>query len=273
MDNEEARFLLGACQPSGKDADGPEIAAALTQAQHDPELAAWLACERRSDSAIAKKLRELEPDPALRARLLAGGRASLRARHWRTWRARFAIAAAVALTTGLGWWGHAWIFSPARHAASAEIASLRTWQRNAVGVFSNPLFRLDREARAYEPLEKFLLARDTHVAGELPFSDAIGSAVGCKVLEWRGGMISLTCFRSDTGELVHLFVGARNDVDTSELQRGPHRAQVGAFATVTWLRGDLVVMVASKLPAEELERTLVKNRLARATSGRDSRPS
>lgn len=265
MDNDQAKFLLSACQPSGKDADRPEIAEALAQARHDPELADWLARERRSDAAIARQLRQLEPDPALRARLLAGGRASQRARHWRHRRARLMIAAGIAFAAGLGWWGHALIFSPSGPTPSiAANAPLREWQQNAVGIFANPQFHLDLEAATYEPLERHLVAHDAHVAGALPFTTAIVSAVGCRVLPWRGSLVSLTCFRADTGELVHLFVGSPVDLDTATLHGGPQHGQIGAFATVTWLQGDLVVMVASKLPADQLDRMLLPVQLAGA---------
>lgn len=261
MDNEEARFLLAACQPSGKDAARPEIAGALAQAQRDPELAAWLERERRSDRAIAAQLRALEPELNLRARLLAGGRASRRARTSRTWRRGFGLAAAITLAAGLGWWGHAIIFDPPARPAE-RVAPLLAWQRNAVGVFSNPFFGLDLEDTSYAPLQAHLVAHSAPVAGVLPFNDAIVSAVGCKVLQWREGTVSLTCFRSDTGELVHLFVGLRGGVDEALIQHGPHRVQVGAFATVTWMRGEHIVMVASKMPADQLERALVSTKLA-----------
>ncbi len=262
MDNEEARFLLSACQPSGKDAGRPEIAEALAQAQLDPELNAWLARERRSDAAIAHKLRALEPDPNLRARLLAGGRASRRALTWRTWRLGFGLAATVALATGLGWWAHGLVFKPSATAVHLGGPPLLAWQQHDLVIFLNPFFSLDLEKKNYQPLEAHLVAAAAPVAGELPFNDAIVSAVGCKVLEWHGDRVSLTCFLSKSGELVHLFVAPRGNVDESLLQHGPHRAQVGAYATVTWLRGDHIVMVASKLPADQLERTLIPRQLA-----------
>jgi hypothetical protein len=260
MDNDEARFLLSACQPTGSDSSRPEIGEALAQARRDPELADWLKRERRSDAAISRKLCELEPTPDLRARLLAGGRATRRARNWRSWRVGLGLAAAISCVAGFGWWGRSLIFS--RPAETVATASLEAWQLHAVGVFSNPLFRLDRTGETYAPLAAHLVTHQARVAGELPFTDAIVSAVGCKVLKWQGATISLTCFRSDTGELVHLFVGARGAFDDASLRHGPRRGQVGGFSTVTWLRGDLVVMVASKLPAEQLERTLKAEQLA-----------
>lgn len=263
MDNEEARFLLSACQPSGKDGDRPEIAEALAQARRDPELAGWLARERRSDAAISQQLRALEPPDTLRARLLAGGRASRRARHRRTWRVGLSLAAALALAAGTGWWAQSQLFAPVSSETSRS-ASLRAWQERCVGVFANPFFQLDLERPTYEPLARHLLGRQAPVADELPFNDTITTAVGCKVLQWRETVVSLTCFRSDTGELVHLFVSPRSALAPDAQPHGMQRAQVGAFATVTWQSGDLVMMVASKLPAEQLDRTLRAERAVAA---------
>jgi hypothetical protein len=268
MDNEQAKFLLSACQPSGVDADRPEIADALAQAQRDPELAEWLKRERDSDAAIAHQLRAIEPPTTLRAQLIAGGRASRRARNWRAWRSNLGLAATIALAAAVGWWGHSQSRFPSSQRGSPHTSpgSLRDWQERCVGVFANAFFQLDFERPAYEPLSRYLAGRDAPVAGALPFNTAIVRALGCKVLEWRGAKVSLTCFRTDTGELVHLFVAPRSVFTDDALPTGPLRTQVGAYATVTWSRGELAFMVASQLPAEQLERTLETARVTLATS-------
>lgn len=274
MDNEQARFLLSAAHPSGRDADRPEIAEALDHAQRDPELAAWLARERAADLAIMRKLRELEPDPALRARLLAGGRASRRrSRVHRAWRVTLAWAAVAVVVLGAGSW---FAMHPRRDVEPAGTQSrpapLLAWQRDAVAIFSAPDFRLDMQDTRYPPLEKFLAAHGLPVADEPPFTGGIASAVGCKVLDWRGTRVSLACFLSDTGELVHLFVRRRDGLDTAQLGGSALRMQVGDYATATWLQGDRIIMVASRLPAEALERMLARDPVALATHPRRSSP-
>lgn len=255
MDNEQARFVLGACQPSGSDTSRPEVVEALAQARLDPELGTWLARERRSDAAIADKMRQLEPPTELRARLLAGGRASRPVTAFRRWYLPLSLAAAAVIAVGVAFWPR-----QEKIIRTADgTPALVSWQRSCVGIFSNPFFSLDKTSDSYPPLEAHLLQCRAPTAGELPFNDAIADALGCKVLEWHGATVSLTCFHSKTGELVHLFVMPRGHVDETPLRRGAHREQVGSYATVTWLRNDLVVMVASKLPAGELDKVLVRN--------------
>jgi hypothetical protein len=266
MDDEQAKFFLSAGQPSGRDANAPEMAEALRHAQSSPELAAWLAAERRSDAAIARKVRQLEPPPELRARILAGGRASRRATRWRRWQRPLAIAAALTVTAGVAWSVRR-ALAPTPVPPVTSVATLQTWQERCVGIFSSPLFSLDREDHDYAPLKAHLRAQGAPVFdGTPPFSDAIIGAVGCKILDWQGSVVSLTCFRADSGELVHLFVTTHRGVDESLGARAPYRNQVGAYATVTWHQGDKIVMVASLLSAAKLERVLQSGRAAAVTS-------
>lgn len=252
MDKEEIKFILAAGHRSGRDAERPEMAEALEQAKRDPELRAWLERERASDAAIARKLQALQPPPGLRAQLIAGGRASRRGSAWRRWLPPLAIAAGVTLTIGL----LLPALRPERETAVAAKPALQDWQESSLAFFSLPHHPLDVVNPEYPPLEAYLLGRGAQVVGQLPFNDGIRSVIGCKVLEWKGYTTSLTCFFSTSGELVHIFVLARGPVEESLIRSGAHRQRVGEYATVTWLEDDKVVMVASKLPASELNDVL-----------------
>ncbi len=103
MNNEQARFILRAYRPNGRDAAEPAFAEALDQARSDPALGAWLAREQAADAAVAAKLRAVTPPPELREAILAGSRMSFAPARPR-WRvpAWLAVAASLALViTGL----------------------------------------------------------------------------------------------------------------------------------------------------------------------------
>ena len=98
MNNEQARFILRAYRPGGRDAAEPAFAEALQQARSDPALGTWLAREQALDAAVAAKLRAVSPPPELREAILAGSRVSFAPARPR-WRlpAWLAVAASLAL--------------------------------------------------------------------------------------------------------------------------------------------------------------------------------
>lgn len=255
MDNEQARFILSSARPSGADSDDPQVAEALLHAQRDPELARWLAEERRFDAAIAQKLGGREPPAHLRARLLAGANASRKpSRSAQTVAWWVGIAAAAALVVfGAVFWRTSHPDAPESVAARAPLLE---WQQSCLGIFDDPGFALDLMDGNYPPLERYLVSHGTRILPELPFSPGSVDFVGCKVLAWRGQAVSFLCLRARTGELVHLFVVPRGTADETLLADGPHRAVLGEFATTTWIRGDLIALVASKMPPAQLEALL-----------------
>lgn len=107
MNHDEAKFLLRAQRPGGRDAADPMFAEALGEAARDPKLKAWHEREERFDAAVAAKLGEIAPPAGLREAILAGAKASARAAEPAWWRkpAWLAMAAGVAvlMTVGLRW--------------------------------------------------------------------------------------------------------------------------------------------------------------------------
>ncbi len=102
MNNEQARFILQAYRPGGRDAADPAFAEALQQARSDPALGAWLTREQALDAAVAAKLRAVAPPAELREAILAGSRVSFAPAQPRRLPAWLAAAAALALVvTGL----------------------------------------------------------------------------------------------------------------------------------------------------------------------------
>lgn len=252
MDNEQAKFLLCACQSSGLDDKQPDVVEALAVARKDPGLDAWLAEERASDSALAKKMRELEPPPELRSRLLIGVRASRKPPLWRRFRMPLGMAALFMVGLGI-----ATLIRPPGYMVDESAPTLTAWQKSCVGIFAHPFFSLDYFDESYAPLEDYLVKNGARVvAGTLPFGDGVTSALGCSVLEWREAPVSLACFNSEEGELVHLFAMPARHLESVDALETTHRTQVGSFATATWSQDDLVVMVASQMHQPELDALL-----------------
>lgn len=97
MNNDEAKFILAAYRPGGQDATDPLFAEPLSQARRDPDLKVWFKSQLAFDSAVAARLREVQPPAGLRDLILAGVRVSRRERTWpRRWH-WFAAAAMLAI--------------------------------------------------------------------------------------------------------------------------------------------------------------------------------
>jgi hypothetical protein len=76
MERDEAKAILELCRPGNQgDRNDPLIAQALDQLENDAELRAWFDEQQAVDSRISDSFGELQPDPALKASILAGMRA------------------------------------------------------------------------------------------------------------------------------------------------------------------------------------------------------
>jgi len=229
----------------------PVMSEAIDLVLRDPELARWFAEQLAFDGAITNALGARNPPAELRTILLAGIRAS-RCHPYRRRRTAaivgMAAALALACSSALLWWR----FASDTASTVMTRAPLLAWQTACVSIFADPNFRLDLTGSDYSSLERHLVQRGTRVAGGLPFTAQAATPIGCKVLTWRGQPVSLVCFRVESGEVLHLFVVPRGIADEATLHHGPHHARVGEFATITWKHNDLIVMVASKMPAEQL---------------------
>lgn len=61
MNNDEAKFILSAYRPSGRDANDARFTEALNQAKQDPALREWLAQSQALDAVVMKKLSGIVP--------------------------------------------------------------------------------------------------------------------------------------------------------------------------------------------------------------------
>ena len=102
MNQQEAKSILGAYRPDGRDATDAMFAEALALAERDSELREWLERQRAFDRAVADRLGAIAPPADLRQAILAGGRASRPRRPWWANPAWLAAAAAIAVVATVG---------------------------------------------------------------------------------------------------------------------------------------------------------------------------
>lgn len=222
MSNNEAKFLLNAYRPGGRDAEDPTLAAALAQAKADPVLGAWFAREQAHDAAVAGKLREIAPPAGLRDAILAGGRATERAvrpahSRLRQW---FALAAGLMLLIGAGI-----LFWPGN---PASVDPLATFALNDV-VYGHHGGH-GAEALA---LQARLSAPDTHLADGLPVDFTKLANTGCRTLSVGGHKVLEICFTRAGGQF-HCYIARAGAFPTMPR---PEFVQKATLAAADWVHG------------------------------------
>jgi hypothetical protein len=210
--NDAAKFLLNAYRPNGADAQDSVFRDALEQAARDPELAAWFKEQRSFDSMIAEKLSGIAPPATLRSAILVGinNRPPTR---------RFSIGPLLALAAVIVL--SAVIFLPMltqRHSARDLID--RYQNSNLALLSTTPALQLDLLTASFPRTQEYLEEMQAPCIRSIPDSLLALSTAGCKTLRWNGHILSLTCFRLPSGELLHLFVIPENALDPIEISEG-----------------------------------------------------
>ena len=223
MNNEQAKFILRAYRPGGRDAADPAFGDALRQAQADPALGAWLAREQSLDAAVASKLRALSPPPELREAILAGSRVSFAApaRGWRL-PAWLAVAASLAvLIAGAGLYG--------LHASRQGRASL---DRLAAFALTDPASaHIGPHADKLGVFGAWLQNPANRISSGPPADLAQLKSEGCRSFDLAGHEVFEICFQRD-GAWYHLYLTRRSGWRSGGL--GPAFRQGAGRSVASW---------------------------------------
>ncbi len=224
MNNQEAKFILGAYRPNGSDANDAAFAEALAQVDRDPELRQWLARQRAFDAAVTARLQDIAPPSDLKDAILAGARASRPRQSWWVSPGWLAAAAAIVVIATFGSWLLSSRNGPQVSAfAALALADLSTAHGEHEG-FPVPLAGVQaRLASARLPL---LTDAGIDLA-ELRRSR-------CRSLRLGGREVFEICFQRD-GAWFHLYAASRADFGDISLPTAKALlASAGGNAFATW---------------------------------------
>ena len=239
MNTTKAKFILQARRPDGQDDADPRFAEALEQARRDPALAEWLAREQAFDSAVAGKLRAVQPPADLRDAILAGARMSRPRSFWRRPQI-LALAACVTIAIGLA-------------ASWPALRPSADMERLALGVMAEVGSEAHHAAmpRARGRLQALLADSSTKLTAGLPLDFAQFKADGCRSLRIGGREVLEGCF--ERGGQFHLYVAKRDDFKG---EGRPIFRERGTLATVTWTDERNAYVLVSDSGAEALRNIL-----------------
>ena len=221
MNDEQIKFLLGACRPSGRDAADPAFAEARRQAEQDPKLRAWVERDRAFGTAVAEKLRAVPPPAGLREAILAGGRVSARAPWWRR-RPTLALAAGVVLLFSLS----AVALRLGRPAKSTDLPEF------ALNFAGRGFIGLQEHSPDVEKLKAWLASRNAPLPAKIPEELAQLRGLGCRTVDFQGKNISIICF--EQGHEFHLFIARRQDFPALWASAEPHFRARGSWGSAAW---------------------------------------
>ncbi|MEO5958505.1 MAG: hypothetical protein ABIR80_05275 [Opitutaceae bacterium] len=245
MNNEEAKFNLGAYRPDGRDAGDPAFAAPLAQAERDPELRVWLERQRKFDATVADKLGEIAPPAGLREAILAGGRASQPRRRW--------------------WTNPAWLAAAAAIAIVATLAVGVKLSRAVPTVSELAAFGLRDVGEAYDKHDGFppglADVQAQFASARLPMTDHLRLDLdelrkkNCRTVRVGGREVFEVCFQRD-GAWYHIYAARRGDFTPGAIDPKASIATRGQLASMAWADAKVVYALVTDGGVEALRRVI-----------------
>lgn len=251
MDREQAKFILHAYRSDAADGQDPRFADALGAVRDDAELAEWFREHQALNASITRKLREGEPPPNLKARILAGitetPHPGTRAAGFRRY---LRIAAAIILIPAAAL---IWV-----NQLGLVPAQTSTFAREMTDHMED-LFFLDLKTDDLGEIQTWLAQKHDVPDYNVPVELAKHPSLGCRVFDWRGHDVYLVCFAVESTE-VHLFmIRTESLADPPDPAAGARFAADDTWRTALWRDGENTYFAATHGDEELLKRIVGRN--------------
>lgn len=244
MNNDEAKFILGAYRPDGRDAADLTFREALAHAEADPTARTWFERARAVDAALSAKLAALAPPAGLREAILAGARASQpRARPWNEHPAL--MAAAIVMLLGILTWSVRLTTAPevldaADDFTQLAVRDLAEFHGRHVGHPPGLAALQAQLASAAPPLAKPALIDVDQLRRQR-----------CRRVVVAGHEMFEVCFQRD-GRWFHLYAAQRGDFAAEALGSTARLTTHGKLVAASWADQENIYTLVTSGPPESL---------------------
>jgi len=234
MDKSEIRAILSAYRAGEPETEEARFQEAKAQAEADPELGRWWAEQQELDRVISAKLQSVEVPRDLKTQLTAWEKRTVQRSNWNRG-LMLAAASIVALAVLFGSWRGP--FQPA--------VSLADYRDEMVSfVKLDP--PLDLNSSQLSQLTDFLKESGAPAQIDIPPRVQQLNPAGCRTLRFRRQDVALLCFKTEDGQLVHLFVVNRKAMAKLSRSEKPQFAAQGDWMTATWVKNDQAYLLTTK---------------------------
>ena len=245
MKTEEAKKILLLYRPGTRDAEDPQIAAALEVARKDLELSSWLDQHIERQQQLRQCFRSLPIPPGLKEQIISEGVT-------RKAEPRSDLKKVLALVTVILVFG--------------VIAVSQLWHRSPkddpLKLFRNHLtsmalhgYGMDLLTNSPVAIRDFLAEKQCPADYVVPSRLEPVAVVGCAVEVWQNEKVSMICFRTGKPRPLGqesdlwLFVAKRTSVGNAPQPGEQKILSDGQAVSIVWTKGDAVYMLAT--PGED----------------------
>ena len=253
MDKRTAKELLSAYRPEGSDALDENLKDALELAERDPEMKQWFESQIVFDRTVSSSLKLLSAPETGKSAILAtalldseseqeNGPKRIVSTNWWQYTAAAAMIAFAALFT--------FQYINSQDPDLRESVS-STWL-DSVKLLADSALPLDKRGSEIASLDNWLTQNDAPASNSIPavLTEETDLA-GCRIFDLPNGKkASLLCFTKGS-QFVHVFVVRKSDLDNQPVTEQTWERK-GDWNLFAWTEGDVIVTVASKLPADTI---------------------
>ncbi len=255
MNRNDAKQCLLIYRPGTRDADDPEIAAALRLLEKDPELSRWFEEHCARQNALRQKFQQLPVPAGLKEQIISEHAAAAKAVSWRQKIVGVVAAAAVVLLLGILAFV---LLPPAKPRPVPNTLANYLSQMADDALHSSSLNVMTNSAQ----INSYLARNQAPADYVLPAGLRKFAIRGCAVEPWQNFRASMICFRTgislppgQQGDL-WLFVIDSADVQGASAITGPQYAQVDGLTTATWTRNGKLYVLDTKRDKKTIQKFL-----------------